>query len=178
MATKRLITHADNASNSAPPVRKRTRLIEGGSAPTGKATTKTASVVAKSIEATPVMRELATSHFFANEEANKQAGIAKKARTELFAEMLKVGIKAFTAPVEVISKAGKMNLVLKAEIAAGRNTTVIDTDKLRALVDEATFLKIVKATVTDVTKFAGTEIVAQCGVTVAGAENVSVKPAK
>lgn len=142
-------------------VRKRVRAVEGGK-------TEVAP------EAPLELRRLAADHYRSNEQANAAALAAKKARTELYAGMKKLGLKDFNFTTTIDGK--KLNLT--SMIAAGRSTTVIDVVKLSKLVDEETFIKIVSASVTNVTTFAGTEIVAQCGQTVVGAENVSVKPTK
>tara|TARA_R110002153_G_scaffold26421_5_gene82929 strand:+ start:11299 stop:11745 length:447 start_codon:yes stop_codon:yes gene_type:complete len=146
---------------NTPTVRKRTRRL----------TTETPAVSADS-EVT--IKKHAVEFYKHNQLSNDHATKAKKARTELFATMklAEVDLQLFSATID----GRKLNLT--AEIAAGRTTTVIDTAKLKGLVSAKVFAEIVSATVTNVTKFAGSSIVDQCSSKKVGGENVSVKPTK
>jgi hypothetical protein len=157
-------THASNAAaNSAAPtpVRKRVRSVEGG---------KTETKVSVSLE----LKKLAAEHFRQNNIANAAKNAADKARTALYGGMKNDGVSSFDFDTTIDGK----KVSLTSAIAPGRNTTVIDVVKLRKQGDEETFLKTVTATVGKVTEFYGSQVVAQCGTVVAGAENVSVKPTK
>ncbi len=130
--------------------------------------TKTAPV------ATPVHKSLAREFYNANTTANAAAKVAETKRKELFASLEEAGVTEFSF--------GTTNLAgdpirLEVEVTTPE-VEKIDIARLKDLVDEVTFLKIVTASKKGVEQFASKETLPLVTIKTNGTRNVSVKPAK
>lgn len=103
--------------------------------------------------------------------ADRQAVAAKKA---LHGAMARAGVKAFPGiDVEMDGVKVRADAVIEAQ-----ESEKIDVAKLRTLVDEATFMKIISATKTAVDTHAGRNITVASTVSVADAEDLRIRVAK
>lgn len=96
----------------------------------------------------------------------------KRAKAALFAGMGERYIRGFFFKTELADGP----VILEAKIGPGRATSMIDCAKLRARVSDKVFMRIVEATAKAVEELAGADILAECKVTIPGAETVTVKP--
>lgn len=117
---------------------------------------------------------LAVEYYTNNKLANACKGKAEKAREKLYGGMKDAGIATFDLQTNVDGKP----LLLEASVAPGAEKREVDIAKLRKLVSEEDFAAIVSATVGKVEEIAGKDVLARCTTTVAGKENVTVKPKK
>ena len=120
---------------------------------------------------TKEMKELALEFFAESNQANDHSYAAKKARKSLMGLMLDKSMKLFRFNDPVLG-------TLDVEIVAGRNTSVVDMKKLRAIIaDDEKLLSVCSMSKTDVAKFFGTAIAESVSKSVPSAENVQVKTA-
>jgi hypothetical protein len=103
--------------------------------------------------ATDAMVDLLRNYWTANRASNTANRIADKAKRDLHKAMSAAGV---TEMMETIVIEGGAALV-EAKIESP-NQEVISVEKLRQLVDETTFMRIVKATKTAVVAEAGTNV--------------------
>jgi hypothetical protein len=115
------------------------------------------------------MKALALTFHKQNVIANAAKNAAKKAREQLLAVMNDAGVIKFDFT------GGGCTLDVKIE---AKEAEAIDVTKLRALVNDATFMQCVSAAKGRVEEVAGSAIVAQTAVSVKGEPNVTVKPKK
>lgn len=128
------------------------------------------------VEVTPEqeLRTLTVDTYKCNKEANAAKGKYEKARGALLAAMGKHSRDHFvTGAVDV----GGAISSLEAVVAAPESNEV-DVTKLRTLVTDDVFMKIIKATQAGVEAHAGKTVLAQCLIPVKGTPNVSVKVQK
>lgn len=116
------------------------------------------------------MLDLARKFFVENKESNAHSRLAASARTALHKKMVSANIKSFTTTVEY---EGSL-LSVEARISAPEQD-MISVDKLRSLVDDETFMKIVSATKTAVTQYAGTNVCMASTVTGNAKEDLRIK---
>lgn len=131
------------------------------------------------------VERLARTFFVENKAMNAAKKLADGSRKSLYALMLEKHIKThrFTTTIpdgvdEATGKTRSKTVTLDVAIANGPNRVSIDTRKLRTLVDEDTFFKIISATAGAVEEVAGKNILVQVESSVPGTENVNVKAAK
>ena len=122
---------------------------------------------------TTAMKALARSFHTHTQERNSADTKAKKARKELLADMADAGISEFSMTTKVGDKAVTLDVSIDTP-----QLVSVDVKKLRSLVDEELFMKIVSATKTSVVDHAGSVVFGQCSTTVAGTTNVNVKVRK
>lgn len=121
------------------------------------------------------LKQLAREFYLENKAANEAKRKAETARKKLFKAMTDQGHKSF----DFQTTQGDSRVTLQAEIKAGRATTVIDTKKLRELVDnDDAFMECVSATKTTVDKLFGSAMTDRVGEVKAGKEAVYVAPKK
>ncbi len=120
------------------------------------------------------IKQLATTAYRHNLLANAEGNAYKKARISLYALMKKHSRKTFTFS-DVNTKGDTIKL--EASISTPESEK-IDVTKLRALVSDEVFMKIVSASKEAVTKLVGDAVVRQCVFMATGEENVSIKPIK
>jgi len=123
--------------------------------------------------ATPSMQQLAADYYFHSVTANKAAGVAKKAREALYAEMAAASLKRFMFTADTPD--GKARLPLAVEIDTP-TVQFIDTALLLKAVGQKKFMELVEASQTAVKSGAGDNIAKACLVSGLGKENVKVKP--
>lgn len=116
------------------------------------------------------LEALAREFFIANKASNAFSRTAASARSSLYKKMLADNIRSFTATIEY---QGAM-LPIEARISAPEQD-VISVEKLRTLVDDETFMKIVSATKTAVTQYAGTNVCIAATVTGHAKEDLRIK---
>ena len=129
------------------------------------------------VELTPEeeLRKLVVAAYRNNREANKAKKVYEVSRGALLAAMGKHSRKHFvTGAVDV---GGGTLSSLEAIVAAPEGND-IDVSKLRTLVTDDVFMKIIKATQSSVEAHAGKTVLAQCLVPTKGEPNVSVKVQK
>jgi hypothetical protein len=119
------------------------------------------------------VREHLIAFWQANAAANAAAGVARKAKTALQKVMDETKIDKMTAFVVLEQK----SVTVEAEIAPGE-ADYIDVAKLKELVDAETFMKIVKATKTDVIAHAGNNVAVAATSTKAKPADLKVKELK
>ena len=118
--------------------------------------------------------DLATELFTLNWTQNKAKRNYDKTRTLLYQKMKEAGIQSFE--LKGVGEDGKL-VDCDALIGAAVGT-VVSISKLRKLVSDEQFLKIVSASNKAVTDIVGTAILNQCLVPTVGDENVSVRARK
>lgn len=108
--------------------------------------------------------------FTSNTKANKYSSAARKSRASLYKEMCEMDISQFF--IKIDTPDGVVTL------KASRDTStrvVVDVEKLREILDDRTFMKVISASQTAVKAEVGTSTLAEVSVEVEGAENVNVK---
>lgn len=121
-------------------------------------------------EAISEIGNLLADQFRANKTANAYTRTAGALKKELHKRMIAAGLTEVVEHVEVNGE----TLMVRAAIEAPEEE-VISVEKLRALVDDATFMKIVKATKTAVTAEAGTNVAIASTVTQQTKEDLRIK---
>lgn len=127
-------------------------------------------VVAIDREVLAELEVLAGQQFVANKAKNKYNREADALEKVLYKKMLTAGIRDFITSVAVDGGVAR----IEAKISAPEGET-ISVEKLRTLVDDETFMKIVSATKKAVTDEAGTNVTVACTVPVPGKEGLRVK---
>lgn len=109
--------------------------------------------------ATPEMLALAEETFEANARKNKASREEANAKKKLHKAMLQSNVRHFNFDGEF------EGAVTPAEAVIAEDTVeVLDVHKLKALLDEETFMQVISATKTAVEKFAGEDVVMQASV--------------
>lgn len=108
-----------------------------------------------------------------NYASNSWARQATSAKKALHLAMIAEGVTEFRTMVQLPDKVAEFEAVIDAP-----DKEVISVETLRELVDDETFMKIVKATKTDVTKFGGSNIVLRATVVEKDKEDLRVKEVK
>lgn len=127
---------------------------------------------------TQKMKDLAKSAFEARSIKNAATNKEKKALDQLTGLMSEAGLKEFALGAEIVGIDGSPKKVQIDVEMAGSTTTTIDVAALRKLVDDKTFMKIVKATVGDAEKHLGPSLLAQVKRTKTGEPTAKLKAAK
>lgn len=129
------------------------------------------------VEVTPEeeLRKLTVATYKANKEANAAKNNYDKTRSSLLAAMGKHSRKHFVTGA--VDLGGGAVSSLEAEVKAPEGND-IDVSKLRTLVTDDVFMKIIKATQSSVEAHAGKTVLAQCLIPTKGEPNVSVKVQK
>jgi hypothetical protein len=123
--------------------------------------------------ATPEMIALAQQAIAANKTANAASSQSRKDTKALHKLMSQAGVSQFQFEAEFNGASFPAEAVI-APIAVD----VISVEKLRALVDDDTFMKIVKATKGAVEEHAGTHIAIQTTVTEERPADLKIKEVK
>lgn len=111
--------------------------------------------------------------FRANSRSNAAKREADKAKKELHKMMLADGVTDFTATVEL--EDGTHTVAASISAPEGE---AISVELLRQLVDDDTFMRIVKATKTAVTEHAGTNVAMKATVATVEKEDLRIKELK
>lgn len=143
---------------TTPRTRTRTRRIETGHADTGP---------------THSMKENARTFYTENTKANAHKRAADKARKALLVEMVDAKQEPFSFTTTIDGKRQTLDVSVDQ-----RPSLEVDVAKLKTLVDEKTFMKIVSASKNAIVDEVGTVISDQCTKTVPGSTNANVKVAK
>lgn len=125
------------------------------------------------VAADPPMRELLRDYFVANKLKNASNRAAERAKELLHKRMLEGGVRQFQTQVQIDGSTA----VVEARIFAPEKE-MISVEKLRTLVDDATFMKIVSATKQSVTAYAGSNVVVASTVSYTDDETLSIKEIK
>jgi uncharacterized protein with GYD domain len=112
-------------------------------------------------------------YFRANTRSNAFKREADKAKRELHKMMINDGVVDFTASVELDDGVRTVQAAISAP-----EGEAISVERLRALVDDETFMRIVKATKTAVTEHAGTNVAIKATVPVVEKEDLRIKELK
>lgn len=112
-------------------------------------------------------------YFRANTRSNAAKREADRAKKELHKLMIADGVVDFTASVELEDGTHTVQAAISAP-----EGEAISVEKLRDLVDDETFMRIVKATKTAVTEFAGTNVAIKATVPVTEKEDLRIKELK
>jgi len=118
-----------------------------------------------------VLQRILSAYHLANSASNAHKRAADAQKRDLHKAMIAAGTKDASARVTMPD--GTVELV-EAKIDAPEEE-IISVARLRTLVDDETFMKIVSATKTAVTAHAGTNIVLKATVTVEGKEDLRIK---
>lgn len=121
----------------------------------------------------PEMIKLAQETMIANAAKNKATRDEKKSKEALHKKMIQTDTKQFSFTVEIEGAFQSCEAV----IAAGTKE-YIDVEKLRKLVDEPTFMKIISATKGATVEFAGENIAIKATSTADTPEALSVSKIK
>lgn len=117
---------------------------------------------------------LALTEFWkANAAANAAAGVARKAKTDLQKAMDEIKMERAMTSVDL----GTKTVTVEATILPSE-ADYIDVAKLKELVDGETFMKIVKATKTDVVSHAGNNVAVAATSTKTKPADLKVKEVK
>lgn len=158
----RAMNLATEAAGLAPRVRTRARALN------------LQPVANDPVEEKRAMVEAALQHFWkTNDASNAAARLAKAAKADLQKAMDEARIDNLTTVVQLDHK----SVTVAAKIEEGE-TSFIDVALLKTLVDDATFMKIVKATKTDVVAHAGNNVAVMATKTKTKAADLSVKEVK
>lgn len=122
------------------------------------------------VEVDAQMLELARTFFTANKASNALNRQADAARKALHKQMLSNGVTTFRTAVEIDGAVAQ----IEAKIDQPEAET-ISVEKLRTLVDDQTFMRIVSATKTAVTAHAGTNVMVAATVSIPGKEDLRIK---
>lgn len=117
------------------------------------------------------LKALVADFYRKNSDKNAATREAEKAEKALNAAMALASVKRVA---ENVALPGGAVVPVVAEITA-EPKEVISVEKLRGLVDDATFMKIVAATKTAVETHAGTNVAIQATVTQMGKESLKVR---
>lgn len=109
--------------------------------------------------ATPKMVETAQAFYAANKSKNKASAAEGKAKKALHKDMIAGNVREFQFDAAFEGSTTPMKAVIDED-----TVEVMDVAKLRQLVSDEDFMKIVSATKTAVTEIAGEHIVMQCAV--------------
>lgn len=142
----------------------RTRTIRSRQVPSVTPVTPSVS------QETDQLAQLAREAFIANKHSNAFARTANSARSALYKKMLAQNVKSLSTTVDYEGSV----LSIEARISAPEQD-MISVDKLRTLVDDETFMKIVSATKTAVTQYAGTNVCIASTVTGHAKEDLRIK---
>lgn len=123
---------------------------------------------------TAEMVNKAQDAFYATKQANAAASAARKATSELAKLMAKAGIDVFTFQGETPTGS---TVPVRAAIEP-IPTDVIDVNVLRTLVDDATFMRVIKATKGDVENECGSHIVMKATATIEKPAELKIKEVK
>ena len=116
------------------------------------------------------MLALAEDTFEANARKNKASRDESNSKKKLHKAMLQSNVRRFEFDGEFEGS------VTPAEAIITEDTVeVLDVEKLRALVDEETFMQVISATKTAVEKFCGEDIVMQASVPVTKPASLKVR---
>jgi hypothetical protein len=124
-------------------------------------------------KATAAMKAAARAYFAHSKAKNREEAAGNKERKKLLTMMEDAKVTDFSMQTTVDGKHVSLDVSVGAPV---RN--VIDVERLKDLVDEKTFMKIIGASVAAVTDHAGKVIATQCSVATEGTRNVTVKAAK
>lgn len=124
-------------------------------------------------QATPSMVDLLRNYWTANRMSNTANRIADKAKRDLHKAMAAAGVTEFSETVVVDGGAS----MVEAKIDSP-NQEVISVEKLRQIVDDATFMRIVKATKTAVVAEAGTNVAVMATIVEPGKTDLRIRELK
>jgi hypothetical protein len=158
----RVLTANPAAAGAAPRARTRTRALDLQPVANDNLAEKQAAAV-----------HALQAFWASNVASNAAASAARKAKADLQKAMDAAQMSSATAMVDLGSKTVTVNAVIEETEAE-----FIDVVKLKGLVDEATFLKIIKATKTDVVNFVGNNVAVMATSTMKKPADLKVKEVK
>lgn len=122
---------------------------------------------------TPKMLEDAKAYYTANKTKNAASAAENKAKKALHKDMIKGNVSEFEFTGEYNGSSTPMKAVISEDVVE-----VMDVEKLKALVSDEDFMKIISATKTAVTEIAGEHIVMQCATELTKPASLKLKKAE